>query len=71
MIKEKSLSPKKLNEVKEAKSGALNRDLLRSFTEFMREEGLASFKFKSKEFEVELNFSNWLYLCIKWNLFKI
>ena len=61
MIKEKSLSPKKLNEVnkvKEVKSGALNRDLLRSFTEFMREEGLASFKFKSKEFEVELNFAN-------------
>lgn len=61
MIKEKSLSPKKSNEVnkvKEIKSGALNRDLLRSFTEFMREEGLASFKFKSKEFEVELNFAS-------------
>lgn len=58
MTKEKSLSPKKVNEVKEIKSGALNRDLLRSFTEFMREEGLVSFKFKSKEFEVELNFSN-------------
>jgi acetyl-CoA carboxylase biotin carboxyl carrier protein len=61
MIKEKSLSPKKSNEVnkvKEIKSGVLNRDLLRSFTEFMREEGLASFKFKSKEFEVELNFAN-------------
>ncbi len=61
VTKEKSLSPKKVNEVKEVKevkSGALNRDLLRSFTEFMREEGLVSFKFKSKEFEVELNFSN-------------
>lgn len=61
MIKEKSLSPKKSNEinkVKEVNSGALNRDLLRSFTEFMREEGLVSFKFKSKEFEVELNFAS-------------
>lgn len=37
--------------------GSLNRDLLRSFTEFMREEGLASFTFKSKEFEVELKFA--------------
>ncbi len=61
MIKEKNLSPKKINtvkQVKEIQSGALNRDLLRSFTEFMREEGLASFKFKSKEFEVELNFAS-------------
>ncbi len=59
MIKEKSLSPKiQINKSKEVKSGALNRDLLRSFTEFMREEGLASFKFKSKEFEVELNFAS-------------
>lgn len=37
--------------------GGLNRELLRSFTEFMREEGLASFTFKSKEFEVELKFA--------------
>lgn len=37
--------------------GGLNRDLLRSFTEFMREEGLTSFTFKSKEFEVELKFA--------------
>ena len=38
-------------------SGELNRELLRTFTEFMREEGLASFTFKSKEFEVELKFA--------------
>jgi len=37
--------------------GGLNRELLRSFTEFMREEGLASFSFKSKEFEVDLKFA--------------
>lgn len=38
--------------------GGLNRELLRSFTEFMREEGLASFVFKSEGFEVELKFAN-------------
>lgn len=37
--------------------GGLNREMLRSFTEFMREEGLASFSFKSKEFEVDLKFA--------------
>ena len=39
-------------------AGEINRDLLRSFTEFMREEGLASFTFKSKDFEVELKFAS-------------
>lgn len=38
--------------------GGLNRELLRTFTEFMREEGLASFTFKSKEFEVDLKFAS-------------
>jgi acetyl-CoA carboxylase biotin carboxyl carrier protein len=38
--------------------GGLNRELLRTFTEFMREEGLASFSFKSKDFEVDLKFAS-------------
>lgn len=42
----------------ELQLGGLNRELLRGFTEFMREEGLASFTFKSKDFEVELKFAS-------------
>jgi len=40
------------------KVGGVNQELLKSFTDFMREEGLASFYFKTKEFELELSFGN-------------
>ncbi len=46
-----------LKKSSELQVGGLNRELLRSFTEFMREEGLVTFSFKSKEFEVELKFA--------------
>lgn len=60
--KAKSKSSTKVKSQVKAKAlpvqiGGLNRELLRSFTEFMREEGLASFTFKSKDFEVELKFA--------------
>jgi len=38
------------------KVGGMNSEMLKGFTEFMREEGLATFYFKSKEFEIELSF---------------
>lgn len=54
-VKSRALPAPKSSELQ---LGGLNRELLRSFTEFMREEGLASFVFKSGEFEVELKFAN-------------
>jgi acetyl-CoA carboxylase biotin carboxyl carrier protein len=43
-----------LNSASDLQIGSLNKETLRTLTEFMREEGLSQFSFKGKDFELEL-----------------